>query len=127
MIDEILNEMIGLQITTANRVDELQERESAGIFTAVRTVGTGFYNVVSTDGTLFCDISGGSITLTLASAVNRAGRLFIIKHVAGAFGVNNITVNTSAGQTIDGAASYVFTTAYEVIRLQSDGVNWYTV
>jgi hypothetical protein len=72
------------------------------------------------------DTSGGVVTVTLASAMVEDGAEVIVKDEAGDAGTNAITVATEGGETIDGAASQDIASNYGVLRLYSDGTNWYT-
>ena len=65
-----------------------------------------------------------TITLTTASVAD--GRTYIIKDESGAAGTNNITIATQAAQTIDGASTVVITVDHGVLRVYSDGTNWFT-
>ena len=76
-----------------------------------------------------CDPTGGGFAVTLrpisgaANPGSERGRQIIVKNSSGS--VNPITVTPSAGDTIDGAATFVITTARASITLVSDGVsNW---
>ena len=68
-------------------------------------------------------------TITLASADCVAGRIVIIKDESGSAGTNNITVATEGAQAIDGITddtSVKITANYGVLRLYSNGTNWFT-
>lgn len=66
-------------------------------------------------------------TVTLSTDDVKVGRILIIKDESGAAnGTNKITIDTEGAELIDGAASVDITTGYGVIRLYSDGTNWYT-
>lgn len=82
----------------------------------------------TTDSDLIVEVTDTSAprTITLASATVTAGRVVIIKDVSGGAGTNNIAVVTEGAETIDGAASVVIDTNYGVVRLYSDGSNWFT-
>ena len=65
-------------------------------------------------------------TITLATADTVEGQVMIIKDESGAAGTNNITVATQAAETIDGVASVDITVNHGVLRVYSDGTNWFT-
>ncbi|MGH3205923.1 MAG: hypothetical protein ACRDP5_28310 [Streptosporangiaceae bacterium] len=69
------------------------------------------------------DTSGGAYTMTLPD-VTYSGQTYIIKDETGHAATNHITVATSSGQTIDGAASATISTNYGVLRVYSNGGNW---
>ena len=54
------------------------------------------YSISSDDH--FIDCTSGSFTVTLPTAINVAGKVYIIKNS----GTGSITVNTTSSQTIDG-------------------------
>lgn len=63
--------------------------------------------------------------ITLPTAVGVAGQQISVKDVTGAgAGTNNITVDGTGGQTIDGAASLVMATNKQSVTFISDGANW---
>ena len=64
-------------------------------------------------------------TVTLQTATLTAGRVVIVKDESGLAGTNNITVATQGAETIDGAATVVISTNYGVVRLYSNGTNWF--
>lgn len=129
MIDQVLDEIISNILQLRTDVGELEQREQPGLFTATRTVAVaGSESLEETDGTLFCDVTAGSITVRLPSAINRGGRVYIVKHVGGSLGGGTtLTVATTLGQTIDGVATASITAANGVLRLQSDGANWWLI
>ena len=68
-------------------------------------------------------------TITLATADVKAGRIIIIKDESGGAATNNITIATQGTQLIDGDGTDTalkITVGYGVVRLYSDGTNWYT-
>jgi hypothetical protein len=68
-------------------------------------------------------------TITLATADVKAGRVVIVKDESGGAGANNITIATEGAQAIDGDTSDTalkITVGYGVVRLYSDGSNWFT-
>lgn len=69
--------------------------------------------------------TGGSFTITLLSAVTAGdGFPLTIRHVGTA---NQVTVEATTGQTIDGRAGISLTDQYQSITLVSDGANWHIV
>ncbi len=78
-----------------------------------------------TGGALFpCDTTAGGFTITLPSAEAYAGRVITIKKMVAA---NTLTVAAGGGDTIDGSASLPFTTQYDYLTVQSDGLNWLVI
>lgn len=73
------------------------------------------------------DPSGGAVTVTLASSMVEAGSQLIVKDSGGAAALNNITVATEGTETIDGASSVAISNDYGVVKVVSDGTNWFTL
>jgi hypothetical protein len=65
-------------------------------------------------------------TVTLPAATGMNNHILIIKDESGAAGTYNISVNVTAGGSIDGAASKVLSTNYGVIEVYSNGSQWFT-
>lgn len=85
-------------------------------YTTTATIGSKDHIVAVT--------TTSAIILTLPSAsTSGSGREYIIKSEANSA---NITINTTSSQTIDGATSKTITTGYGVLRVYSDGSNWFT-
>jgi len=69
----------------------------------------------------------GTVTITLATAEVRKGRIYTIKDESGAAAANNITVATQGSETIDGSATDTISEDYGSKIYYSDGSNWFTV
>ena len=81
-------------------------------------------NVISSTDHIVAVTTSSAVTLTLPNAATEgSGREYIIKSETSSA---SITISTIASQTIDGAASKSITTGYGVVRLYSDGSNWFT-
>lgn len=96
--------------TKAVIADVFNITSSSGVFTAV------------VNNTHLVDTSGGVATITLPAAVTDT---FVRIKDKGNANTNNITVNTPAAETIDGAASDVINSDYGSIVYVCDGTNWY--
>jgi len=71
----------------------------------------------------FIDCTAGTFAVTLPTAVGYLKQFTIFNS-----GVGVITINTTGGQTINGAASGTFTLVqFDCIILRSNGVNWYKI
>jgi hypothetical protein len=78
--------------------------------------GTGLVLVANT----------GTMTLTLPTAVNNAGKRLIFKKTTSS--ATAITVDANASETIDGATTHTAMDAqYDTITIMSDGANWHIV
>jgi hypothetical protein len=83
------------------------------------------YSVATSDNIIFCNATGGNMTVTLPSAVTFASRKITVKRTNTT--ANTVTVGSSAG-TIDGAASYIIPGGtLNSITVVSDGTNWYII
>jgi hypothetical protein len=91
--------------------------------TAVNDAG---YSALSLDYLIaYTSLSAArTVTLPAASAMNN--HILIVKDESGDAGTYNITVNVTAGGTIDGAASRVISSNYGVIEVYSNGSQWFT-
>lgn len=67
-----------------------------------------------------------SLVLPAISAAN-TGVMYRIKDQSGAANTHNITISTTGGKTIDGAATNVINTAYGHVTIYNDGTQWYTI
>lgn len=74
------------------------------------------------DAILIVDATAGAVTVTLPAAQAMEGRIVTVKKVDNA---NNVTVDGNSAETIDGMASVVLGTQYDVLMLVSDGAAWH--
>lgn len=77
---------------------------------------TGTYTILSTDYTINCN---GTFTVTLPTAVEIQGKIFVIKNS----GSGVITINTTSSQTIDTPTSQTLAAGVCMI-VQSTGANY---
>lgn len=68
--------------------------------------------------------TGGAVTVTLPTAVGIAGQRIRIQDATGTAATHNITVATTGGQTVNGAAPNAITTNNGGQTYVSDGTNW---
>lgn len=93
----------------------------------VKYVGkTSAYTATGDDCIIGVNTTSAAVTITLGSDLVSEGRIVIIKDIGGAAATNAITVATEGSETIDGSASTTITTNYGVLRLFSDGTNWFS-
>jgi hypothetical protein len=85
---------------------------------------TSNYTIIAGDhlSTIFADSTSGNVTITVPAASSFTGYRFDIKRIDGS---GNIVMVSSAGGTIDGAASWTLDRQYTSITVVSDGTNWY--
>jgi len=96
----------------------------AGPISTALTTKTANYTLTAADSVVLVNSTGGIVTITLPTSVGCTGRQYTVKDWKGQSGTNNITVNTTSAQTIDGASTYVLGINYESITVVSDGANW---
>lgn len=112
-------------LTTSGTVTLTGQLIVAGVRTAVRTL-TAAATLTTTDYTIFANTTAGGFTLTLPTAVGVNGRTYEIKKISN--DGNTLTIATTSGQTIDGAASFATTaTTRPSFTFKSDGANWWIV
>ncbi len=85
-------------------------------FTA-NTTAAGTDNLLVFTGTT-------AATITLPTAVGCDGRTYMIKNSSTTGPTPVLTIATTASQTIDGAASWTLSSAYETVTVISNGTNW---
>jgi hypothetical protein len=109
---------IGTWITNSG----LQLKESLAFYR------TGTAASVSSAGQTIIGVTNTAtaVTITLATADVAPGRIIIVKDESGGAATNNITVNTQGGQKIDNVSSVTISANYGVVRVYSDGNNWFT-
>lgn len=86
---------------------------------SANTTLDGTYHVV------LVNASGGNRTITLVDATKYRGIEYIIKKIDSSS--NTVTIATQSSQTIDGQTSEVLDTQYQVVKVVSDGSNWYKI
>lgn len=94
---------------------------SIGGFLAIRTTSIAT-TLTATDVTIECLVGG--YTVTLPTAVGIAGRIYCIKKNVTGPGTA-ITINTTLGQTIDGALTQTISNGSRAnLMVQSNGTDW---
>lgn len=88
-----------------------------GSFTLPYVAKTSGYTLTSTD--YLDNVTSGTNTQTLPTAVAISGRIYVIKNS----GVGVVTLATTGGQTIDGSATQTIATLNS-LTVMSDGANW---
>jgi len=96
----------------------------------VTVVNVATYDTVITDNVLLVSYTSTaamtSLTLTSAMA-EQTGRIITIKDSGNNANTNNITIDTEAAGTIDGAATLVMNVDLQTVRLITDGVDWHVI
>jgi hypothetical protein len=92
-------------------------------FAYVQVTGPTTYNALTTDYFISCNPTGGAITINLPAAPTKY-HMYVIKDRTGAASTNNITIQSSGGVLIDGAATYVLEGNFGAITLLFNGTNY---
>lgn len=85
------------------------------------------YTVLDADRVILVDCSGGAVTLDLPAAATATGRVIAVKDSSGDAATNNITIDGNASETIDGSATYVFSSNYLAAAFLSTGTEWLVI
>jgi len=91
--------------------------------TAVNDAG---YSALTSDYLIAFTSLTAPRTITLPAASDMNNHILIVKDECGAAGTNNITINVTAGGSIDGASSKVINSNYGFIEVYSNGSQWFT-
>ncbi|MBS1565691.1 MAG: tail fiber domain-containing protein, partial [Bacteroidetes bacterium] len=112
---------VGIGTTSPNSTLDVRGSLSVNLrsFTANTTA-------LSTDNSLIFTGTSAA-TVTLPDATTCAGRSYWIKNSSTAATTPVLTVATTASQTIDGNASWTLDEPYEVVKVTSNGTNWWVV
>lgn len=84
------------------------------------TAVTTTYAVLATDQTI---LATGTFTVTLPTAVGRAGQIYTIKNAS----TGVITIATTSSQTIDGSTTELLRFQYHTLTVESDNANWHVI
>ena len=86
-----------------------------------KTISTN-YSVTADDDYLLVDTTSGSVTITLPSAAS--GRKLTVQRIAGA---NNVILETSGADTIDGATTFTVSDTRRSVTIKSTHAGYITV
>jgi hypothetical protein len=78
---------------------------------------TATYTATDLDDVILCN---GTFTVTLPTAVGRAGKTLHIKNI----GTGTVTIDGAGTETIDGSLTKVLGTQWHTYSIVSDGTNW---
>lgn len=97
------------------------------VATAITTSTTISVPNGMTTYTVPVNTTSAAVTVTLPDATVNRGLTITIKDSNGTAATNNITINTTSSQQIDGATSKVISTNYLSYALQSNGTGWLVI
>jgi hypothetical protein len=106
-----------------NRVVNSINQLSDGYIHGITKISAN-YTAGLSDHVILVTTTSGGVTVTLPAAADSAYKRFVIKKITN--DTNNVTINTASGN-IDNAASVVFSTAYGVRDIVSDGSAYWVV
>lgn len=102
------------------RSADIQDQETSNVITV-----TGNFTPGIVHSNIFADATAASLTVTLPDAISYKGKQFTVKKKDSS--ANTVTVATINSQTIDGVSTVVLTGQYGILRVRSDGANWYAI
>jgi len=83
------------------------------------------YTVLATDTVILADTTSGTVVLNLGAASARNGQTLKIKDYKGNAATNNITINRSGSDTIDGLTSLVIRDNYGGFQINPITGGWF--
>lgn len=112
--------------TTVFTVSDAGTVVATGGLTLAYVSKTADYTLTANDYCVKCITN--AFTATLPSAVTMgAGKIFVVKNLNTTASLNNITIQTTSSQTIDGYAAPGYLTPGQSMTLMSDGANWMVI
>lgn len=88
----------------------------------VTDVTTPTYTALATDYMLCVDTATNAVIITLPSGI--LGTVYMIKDCSGDADTNNITIQGSGGQLVDGSSGATINTPHGSVQLVFNGVEW---
>ena len=114
-------DLLGLSLKKVGSVELVGQ-----ILVAVTTINSATYNLLVKDNLLHVNYTTtGQVAITLPTAQAVNGRAILVKDSGGNSSNNSITIGTEGSETIDGEATFIINSDYDVIRIYSDGTNWF--
>lgn len=125
------NPVTKVRITQEGILESLNETIMRGaVQKRARTVSSSPYAPGADDHYIIVDTSTIAITINLPSAATAfdtdSSREYVIKDNGNA-AANNITINADGSDLIEGSGSTTISTNYGLLRLITDGTNWFVV
>jgi len=111
---------------TFGDVESLSDADDNSVPKKFKRVATATNLTTSNANIIGVTSTAAPRTITIGSTDVEEGFVIIVKDESGNAGTNNITVATEGSETIDGVASVTITSDYGVVKMYSDGTNWFT-
>ena len=88
---------------------------------------TGNYTALVTDSVIFCNATGGGITITLPTVANAgAGFMLYVKKTDASS--NTVVLDGAGAETIDGSATFTLAgSSRNGVQICCDGTAWYVM
>jgi uncharacterized protein (TIGR02145 family) len=109
-------------IGTTSPVSGLDIQTSMGLAVLNHTDGTNI-TLNNTHNVVLCN--NGPYTVNLPAAASNTGRVYSIKNIDS--DCDDITIDGNSTETIDGSGTYVLDSYNNVVRIISDGSNWFII
>lgn len=102
-----------------------------GVKTGGLTVGyvmadNSDYTALVDDYFIVADTNTSALTITLPTAADNAGKMYIVHDEGGNAATNNITIATEGSETINGSSTITLSSNDGTERLYNNGTNWFT-
>lgn len=119
----VLTQGSGVTITDAGAGSSVTIDVDSTVDRIASVVVSASHAITGSEKAIFADTSSAGLTLTLPTAVGRAGKSFVLVKTSA---LNTLTLATTSGQTVNGAAPGTSTALGIAWRIVSDGSNWWT-
>lgn len=91
----------------------------------IQQVTANYTILLDEDHTVLVDATSGAVTITLPIAKNSDEYIFNIKKIDSS--ANAVTIDGNGSETIDDSTTYVISSQYDSITVQSDGTEWWII
>jgi len=121
------NVTVGGDVGIGTAIAHSKLHVGGAIATAVTIVNSPTSSITLDAGNsvVLCNAVLGTITVNLPTAVGIAGRVYTIKLIFSNFGT--VTIDPFGNESIEGAATYSFSSQYRYVTIVSDGANWWII
>ena len=116
--------VVGIGFTDESQKSTLDINGSFGRKLTTIVAGDSPYTA-GNQSTIIANAASGNITVSLPSASTCTNRIYTIKKIDSSS--NDVIIDASGSQTIDGQLTRTLTERYEYVKIQSDGSNWHIV